>query len=455
MKLPQTRASLPILRASLAVLAGAVLGACADGPSAPASPAALAARLGNPPPVTIWWPTEGAHVAGVQPFKALLAGWKLSQYDMAWQVDGGQPSPMVDSYSGGAHKEAAVDVSTWTWRGAGPYTVTFVARSGSTTLSSASVHIYVDQPAPPPPPPAPGNPLTGSVFWVDPNSNAARTVAAWQSTRPADAAEMQKIAGHSQADWFGDWSGDVQSAVSARTATIVAAGALPVFVAYDIPLRDCGSYSGGGATSPTAYQSWIRAFAAGLAGRRALVVLEPDALAGMGCLSAADQQTRVQLIAYAVSVLKGANALVYIDAGNPGWQSAGTMATRLTQAGIAAADGFALNVSNFFFTADNLTYGQSISSQVGGKHFLVDTSRNGLGPAPNGEWCNPSGRGLGSYATSQTGSTLADAFLWLKRPGESDGTCNGGPAAGSWWDSYALMLAQNQPATLAAAVIGR
>ncbi|MER5876786.1 glycoside hydrolase family 6 protein [Streptomyces sp. NPDC001910] len=31
-----------------------------------------------------------------------------------------------------------------------------------------------------------------------------------------------------------------------------------------------------------------------------------------------------------------------------------------------------------------------------------------------------------------------DAYLWIKRPGESDGECEGGPAAGQWWPEYAL-----------------
>ena len=36
-----------------------------------------------------------------------------------------------------------------------------------------------------------------------------------------------------------------------------------------------------------------------------------------------------------------------------------------------------------------------------------------------------------------------DALLWVKLPGESDGTCNGGPAAGAWFPSMALELARN------------
>ena len=79
---------------------------------------------------------------------------------------------------------------------------------------------------------------------------------------------------------------------------------------------------------------------------------------------------------------------------------------------------------------------------MGGKHFVVDTSRNGLGPTPDGQWCNPPGRALGAAPTLETGDPAADAFLWIKRPGESDGACNGGPSAGTWWADYALGLAR-------------
>jgi endoglucanase len=280
-------------------------------------------------------------------------------------------------------------------------------------------------------------------WYVDPDSRAARQAAAWEASRPADAAQMEKIASSPQADWFGDWSGDVQAAVAARVGTIRAAGGMPILVTYDIPLRDCGSYSAGGAASPAAYRSWIRSFAAGIGGAPAVVILEPDALAGLDCLSASQQTTRYSLLHDAVSVLAAhPGVLVYLDAGHSAWQPAGVMADRLRRAGVGSAAGFALNVSNFQRTGDEVTYGMGISSRVGGKHFVIDTSRNGLGPAPGGQWCNPSGRALGEKPTAVTGHAGVDAYLWIKHPGESDGTCNGGPPAGTWWSSYALGLAE-------------
>jgi endoglucanase len=284
------------------------------------------------------------------------------------------------------------------------------------------------------------NPIANASFWIDPYSNAKKQADAWRSTRPADAAQMDKISSHSQAEWFGSWNSDIYSAVNSSVTAATKSGALPVLVAYNILRLDCGT---GGAATADSYKTWISAFASGLAGRKAVVVLEPDAIAAIECLSAADQATRLSLISYAVQILKAqGQTIVYLDGGHPGWQTATTIAARLTSANVAAADGFSLNVSNFIYTSDNVTYGSAISAATGGKHFIIDTSRNGVGPTADSQWCNPDGRALGTAATTSTGNALIDAFLWIKKPGESDGTCNGGPNGGAWWADYALGLAQ-------------
>ena len=288
------------------------------------------------------------------------------------------------------------------------------------------------------------NPLAGEKLFVDPGSNARRQADSWRSSRPADAKLIDIIAQQPQAVWIGEWSGNPRGAVSNMVKQIGSVDALPVMVAYNIPNRDCGSHSAGGAKNAAAYKRWIRDFAAGLSGKKSVIVLEPDALAG-DCGGA----ERTDLLSDAVQVLKSAGAAVYIDAGHANWVAANVMGERLKAAGIALADGFALNVSNYYRNADNIGYGESVSRLVGGKHFIIDTSRNGNGSA-NGEWCNPRGRALGSAPTVATGHRLVDAFLWIKRPGESDGACAGGPNAGQWWGDYALELAKRQPAALAA-----
>ncbi len=310
-----------------------------------------------------------------------------------------------------------------------------------------------DTPAPPPatptpPPPTPPStgstsPFAGKSFYVDPATPAKQQADQWRSSRPADAAQLDKIANRAHAEWFGGWSGDIASAVAGRAGTIRAAGALPVFVAYNIPQRDCGSYSAGGAGSPEAYRAWINGFANGLGNGPAAVVLEPDALSGMDCLSASDRAIRTSLLSEAVDVLRARTSVsVYLDAGHAGWHSAADMASRLNQAGVGNARGFSLNISNFGTMAAESAYGHDVSSRINGKPFVIDTGRNGLGGTPDNQWCNPDGRALGTPPTAQTNDAAIDAYFWIKAPGESDGTCNGGPSAGTWWTDYALGLAQ-------------
>jgi endoglucanase len=292
------------------------------------------------------------------------------------------------------------------------------------------------------------NAIANTKLFVNPQSPARKQADAWRRSRPSDAALLDRIAAQPVATWITGWESNVRSAISGFMSAAAGQAATPVFVAYNIPNRDCGSYSAGGVSNASAYHKWISDFATGLGGRSAVVILEPDAVAGADCLSAAAQNTRYDMLRDAVQVLKNAHATVYLDAGHAGWVDAADMAARLAKAGIAQADGFALNVSNYVSTSLNEAYGDQLSRLVGGKHYVIDTSRNGLG-GRGGDWCNVRGQSLGAAPTTHTGRPLVDAYLWIKVPGESDGTCNGGPEAGAWWSQYALELARNDAAQLA------
>ena len=331
-----------------------------------------------------------------------------------------------------------------TWRNAATSALSLILLSGCTEANASAITSPEPGiPAGSPPIRTFSNPLAGTRLFVEPGSHAARQAAEWRRSRPADAAQMDKIAAQSHAVWFVDYHQRPYAAVREATTRIRGAGALPVFVLYRIPNRDCGQHSAGGATGAAEYQAWIGEVAAGIGSERAMVVLEPDALAGMDCLSSEHRTARLEQIRAAVRKLKSqGNIAVYIDAGNPGWLRAGEMADRLLRAGVEEADGFALNVANFFTNEENLGYGSEISSLVGGKHFVIDSSRNGAGADPARHWCNPSNRALGTKPTVDTGHSLVDGFLWLHVPGQSDGQCNGGPAPGTWWADYALGLAQ-------------
>lgn len=244
--------------------------------------------------------------------------------------------------------------------------------------------------------------------------------------------------------WFGGWNTDIQKDVSHYVEAAAANDEFPLLVLYNVPARDCGGYSAGGLAKYSEYTTWIQHVVAGIGSHKALVVLEPDAIAGSDCLGKINQTARLKALGEAVTLLKAnPQTKVYVDGGNARWHKPAVMATLLTQANIAAADGFALNVSNFVATSESVTYGQKVSQLVNNKHFVIDTSRNGNGAAPKDEWCNPHGRALGQKPTLATNAASVDGYLWIKVPGESDGTCNGGPAAGEWWQAYADELIRN------------
>ncbi|WP_300014490.1 glycoside hydrolase family 6 protein [Pseudonocardia sp.] len=295
-----------------------------------------------------------------------------------------------------------------------------------------------------------GPPGTGDLY-VDPTTAAARQVAEWEGAgRAADATLLRQIADRPVPLWLAGGT-DVAAVVADYTDRADAAGAVPLLVAYNIPDRDCGSFSGGGAADGAAYRAWVAEVAAGLRGQRdPLVVLEPDAIPHQltGCVTGADE--RYALLAHAVDVLAAAGARVYLDAGNPGFvPDVGATADALARSGVRRAAGFSLNVANFYPTEETVAHGTAISQALGGGvRFVVDTSRNGAGRAPEAadgtpSWCNPAGRRLGVPPTTDPGIPLVDALLWVKRPGESDGECRPGePPAGGWFPEYALELVE-------------
>ncbi|NEB04655.1 glycoside hydrolase family 6 protein [Streptomyces sp. SID13726] len=283
-------------------------------------------------------------------------------------------------------------------------------------------------------------------LWVDPSTPAALQAAEYRRLgRTEDAALMDRIAGRPQATWL--TGANPGPTVRAATSGAALAGRTALLVAYHIPQRDCGSFSAGGADDAREYRAYVDSFAEGLGDRGALVVLEPDAVAQtLADCPQTGTADRLALLAYAVGRLKRQpHTRVYVDAGNPGWiTDVSWLARALRRAGVDGADGFALNVSNFQTTATVTSYGRRLAEALGGDpHFVVDTSRNGNGPYIGVDaWCNPPGRALGSPPTTETGVPGVDAYLWIKRPGESDGTCRGGPPAGQWWPQYALDLAR-------------
>jgi len=296
------------------------------------------------------------------------------------------------------------------------------------------------------PPKATGNPLEGVKLWVDPNSNVMLRANSIRAKEPEKAAILDKIAKQPQGLWLGEWNSNIYRTVEYNIAHAKEEGAVAQFIVYNLPHRDCGQESAGGLKTGDTYKHWIRRIAAATHDDPSIVVLEPDAIGLLkkdNCLSPAEQTERLALIKDAVWVLrKNPKTIVYIDSGHAHWEPAPVFAERLKDAGIEDANGFSLNTSNYVSTEENIAFGKKISALVGGSHFVIDTSRNGAGSAADNAWCNPPGRKIGKPPTTVTNDPLIDGFLWLKRPGESDGECNGGPKAGVFWIEQALDMAK-------------
>jgi hypothetical protein len=102
-----------------------------------------------PPPgggsVEVWWPIDQANVVGTQPFKAIVQNRALDTYSMFWQVDGDRLNDMYNSSEEYPHKEAMINVSDWTWKGRGPYSINFVAKDSSgNIIGQKSVQIMTN-----------------------------------------------------------------------------------------------------------------------------------------------------------------------------------------------------------------------------------------------------------------------------------------------------------------------
>jgi endoglucanase len=291
-------------------------------------------------------------------------------------------------------------------------------------------------------------PKGSDPYWVNPDGSAARQVAAYDKAgKKDDAEQIRKIAEQPSGEWILPENAEDQARGYTEAADKADRDAL--LVLYNIPHRDCGQFSKGGAADGNQYRAFIDSVAQGIGDRHATVILEPDAVQHMvdNCTPEEFHEERYDLLKGAVGKLKSLkNTTVYLDAGNAGWGKPDQIFQPLQWSGIDRADGFSVNVSNFYTTADSVKYGKELSAKVGNKPFVIDTSRNGNGPYTGGDpdqrWCNPPGRALGEEPGTRTGDPLVKAYLWVKRPGESDGDCKGGPPAGKWWPEYALKLAR-------------
>ncbi|KAK4191097.1 exoglucanase 3 precursor [Podospora australis] len=276
-------------------------------------------------------------------------------------------------------------------------------------------------------------------------------------------------------------------------------------VVYDLPGRDCAAKASNGELKVGELAKYKSQFIDKIASilkahpnTAFALVIEPDSLPNLvtnsdvqACKNSASGYR--DGVAYALKTLNLPNVVQYLDAGHGGWlgwdANLKPGAQELAKAYKAAGSpkqfrGIATNVAGWnawdlspgeFSTASDAkynscqnekiyvtTFGAALKSAGMPNHAIVDTGRNGVTGNRQewGNWCNVDGAGFGVRPTADTGLELADAFVWVKPGGESDGTSDTSavrydsfcgkddafkpsPEAGQWHQEYFEMLLRN------------
>lgn len=276
------------------------------------------------------------------------------------------------------------------------------------------------------------------------------TYTAAKAAYPASAFALEALESYGIATWYSDRTanGDYAQTAADLVASCGDDTRLSVVV-YGIPNKDCAageSAVGSTVTTTDEYKAFLQTLIDAVGSRKVLYILEPDAIGlladSTSCGQSAGYLANLQV---AIGLLsQNDNAQIYLDVGY--WTLEYT-STASTVAGIVQqlvssgtkVKGISLNTSNYQSTSLLSTLCSNFQTAVGSTdlHCIFDTSRNYNGAPSSDEWCNVKTAGVGAVPTSDTGMSNVDYLLWVKPPGDSDGTCSGrtsdamtGPEAG-------------------------
>ncbi|KAF5387593.1 hypothetical protein D9757_006522 [Collybiopsis confluens] len=347
--------------------------------------------------------------------------------------------------------------------------------------------------------PAPGSPFTGTTYFLSPPYASEVAAAAKLITNSATAAKAASVANIPTFIWLDSVSkiapfGTYLSTASAQQKSTGQKLLVPIVI-YDLPDRDCaalasnGEFSianNGAANYKTLYIDPIVALIKQFPDVKIVAVIEPDSLANLvtnlsvaKCANA--QSVYLSSVTYAIQQLSAVGVTMYLDAGHAGWlgwpanlgPAAQLFISLYQNAGKpSGVRGLATNVANYNALVaaspdpitqgdpsfDEMLYIQNLAPLLGSSfpaHFIVDQGRSGQQNLRQqwGDWCNVVNAGFGTRPTTNTGSSLIDAIVWVKPGGECDGTSNSSsprfdahcalsdaapnaPEAGTWFQSY-------------------
>lgn len=263
----------------------------------------------------------------------------------------------------------------------------------------------------------------------------------------ADKAEFAKLLAVPRFRWFGAWvptydQGNLWGAYKTATRYIAAVQNGNPDVAVGIGIFRLDPFEHAACKKlPTAaqvadYKAWIQEFARGIGDSRVIILLQPD----MPFTICLPHHSRIdlQLIKWTIQQFGAlSHTTIYLDSGASDWLSPLQSAAILRAAGVAGARGFALGLTHFDSTANELAYGDKIVALlkkmgVPNMHFAINTSMNGR-PFTTHQYWHEFMAGtvcatlqslhcvtLGQPPTTDTGDPLCDAFLWFGRPWIND-----------------------------------
>ena len=290
-----------------------------------------------------------------------------------------------------------------------------------------------------------GNPLAG-MKWGVYQGPIDSVWPAYAASHGHNRQLLAKIALQPRTVWDGFWDGNPRATAQAsiQDSTQGNPDLLTQVAIFRLnPWETCS----GSAAHQAGYESWVRSYAAGIGSARVALILQPDMPFSVCIPSAVPEQ----MVAYAAKVFNALpHTTVYIDAGAYQWYKPATMAAMLERAGIWQARGFALNVTQYGSTSDELQWGAAINRALAAagardKHFVINTDENGTpylaGQIPGGGGasnytprCSSPGQQLCqrlgippttdvtsprwhlSPADRQIAGSEVDAYMWIGRP---------------------------------------
>ena len=278
-------------------------------------------------------------------------------------------------------------------------------------------------------------------------------IARREKTDPAGAAKLRQLAQQPVTHWANGTPYDAKD-LKEYLDKAQAAGKEGSVMFYNIPGRDNGGYSGGGAKSVGEYRAWSKQMSDVIGNRKTTVYLETDAIMQTKEMSPEKTDERLRLIGDTVTMLKknNPNATVVLDAGSAGWGTPAETASLLKRANVQNADGFFLNVAGFQSTPDVMRKGDAVVDEldklgITGKRYIIDTSRNGAKinaqPGTPEAWADPDGAASGTNPTTDQASIKNPnvmAFSWVKTPWIGDGRLT---QAGMLAAAFAIRLVEN------------